>query len=258
GNYPVQWQVADGGNGRWYRVVTSAALTWTAANSAARSDGGNLACAEDDVEAAWLLDRAISRTGAWSIAGGTGEVRIGPWLGGYQDDSDANYFEPAGGWRWTSGSMVNVQSPFMWLNDSSGCGTNENRLHFWRYTFESFYRIQDMPDRGYCETFIGPVISYVIEWSADCNNDGIVDKGQILRGQLQDTNNDGVPDVCQQPTCRDADFFADRSINGVDLGVLLSQWGAPTQYTVSDLNRDGAVDGIDLGLFLSFWGPCPY
>jgi hypothetical protein len=36
--------------------------------------------------------------------------------------------------------------------------------------------------------------SSVIEYSADCNNDGIVDKGQILAGHLIDANNNGVPD----------------------------------------------------------------
>ena len=37
---------------------------------------------------------------------------------------------------------------------------------------------------------------YIIEWSADCNNDGIVDYGQILDGTLVDANTDGIPDVC--------------------------------------------------------------
>jgi hypothetical protein len=38
----------------------------------------------------------------------------------------------------------------------------------------------------------------------------------------------------------------------------LAQWGVANQYTISDINRDGVVDGIDLGLLLSFWGACPY
>ena len=96
-----------------------------------------------------------------------------------------------------------------------------------------------------------------MEWSSDCNDDGIVDKGQILAGQLADSDNNGVPDVCQEPSCRDADFFRDLNVNGADLGVLLSQWGPNTPFTVSDLTGDGAVDGDDLGIFLSFWGPCP-
>ena len=37
----------------------------------------------------------------------------------------------------------------------------------------------------------------MIEWSADCNGDGIVDYGQILDGTLTDADRNGIPDVCQ-------------------------------------------------------------
>ena len=36
----------------------------------------------------------------------------------------------------------------------------------------------------------------IVEWDADCNQDGIIDKGQILTGQLADVNTDGISDVC--------------------------------------------------------------
>ena len=85
----------------------------------------------------------------------------------------------------------------------------------------------------------------------------IVDYGQILQRQLADTNTDGIPDICQQPICRDADLFRDLNINGADLGVLLSRWEPNTQFTVSDINKDGFANGADLGLLLSFWGSCP-
>jgi hypothetical protein len=84
-----------------------------------------------------------------------------------------------------------------------------------------------------------------------------VDYGQFLQGQLADTNSDGVPDICQQPTCADADIFRDFNVNGADLGILLSQWGPNTPLTVSDINGDGVVSGADLGLLLANWGPCP-
>lgn len=53
------------------------------------------------------------------------------------------------------------------------------------------------------------------------------------------------------------DLFPDGTVNGVDLGILLAQWGPASPTTVSDLNRDGAVDGNDLGVLLGAWGPCP-
>ncbi|MEC9156814.1 MAG: DUF642 domain-containing protein, partial [Planctomycetota bacterium] len=42
---------------------------------------------------------------------------------------------------------------------------------------------------------------YIIEWSADCNGDGIVDYGQILDGTLSDEDGNGVPDCCENGDC---------------------------------------------------------
>jgi len=50
---------------------------------------------------------------------------------------------------------------------------------------------------GLCVESGERIPSELIEWSADCNNDGIVDYGQILRGELQDDNQNGVPDICE-------------------------------------------------------------
>jgi hypothetical protein len=91
----------------------------------------------------------------------------------------------------------------------------------------------------------------------DCNGDGAADVSQIQNGTLPDINGNWIPDVCEVPTCADADFFRDFNVNGADLGILLSQWGPSNALTVSDLNLDGTVDGLDLGIFLAFWGPCP-
>ena len=50
-----------------------------------------------------------------------------------------------------------------------------------------------------------------------------------------------------------ADFDADRTVAGADLGILLGGWGGPDQ----DLNADGIVNGADLGILLGAWGACP-
>jgi hypothetical protein len=71
-----------------------------------------------------------------------------------------------------------------------------------------------------------------------------------------DGNGNGVPDVSK---CI-GDILADRTINGADLGALLSYWGPVTASSISracDLNGDGQVSGGDLGLLLSNWGSCP-
>jgi uncharacterized membrane protein len=53
------------------------------------------------------------------------------------------------------------------------------------------------------------------------------------------------------------DLFPNGTINGADLGIMLSEWGPAVGNTISDLNRDGSVDGADLGYLLANWGPCP-
>jgi hypothetical protein len=39
---------------------------------------------------------------------------------------------------------------------------------------------------------------WTLEWSADCNSDGIVDFGQIRAGELEDANANNIPDCCEQ------------------------------------------------------------
>jgi hypothetical protein len=39
-------------------------------------------------------------------------------------------------------------------------------------------------------------------------------------------------------------------VDGVDLGILLGQWGSPG---TADFNDDGVVDGVDMGVLLGAW-----
>lgn len=50
------------------------------------------------------------------------------------------------------------------------------------------------------------------------------------------------------------DVDGDGIVSGVDLGVLLSEWGGPGE---ADVDGDGVVGGLDLGVLLAGWGPCP-
>jgi hypothetical protein len=54
----------------------------------------------------------------------------------------------------------------------------------------------------------------------------------------------------------EGDLFPDGLVNGIDLGVLLGQWGNCTGACESDLNDDGTVNGLDLGILLGDWGSC--
>lgn len=234
GSYPVQWKASEGGNGHWYGVDHEL-RRWSSANTAARDAGGHAVTITSASE-----NHFVGSISAFSESG------AGAWAGGHQTDSNcgANC-----GWTWTNGdpwSFTNWWAGTGEPNDQSG---DETVLEI--FTIEGLPRWFDAPESERYRR------ATVIEWSADCNSDGVVDYGQILQGQLADQNTDGVPDICQQPTCVDADLFRDFNVNGADLGILLSQWGAANPLTVSDINSDGVVNGADLGLLLSFWGTCP-
>ena len=244
----VQWKVSDGGNGHWYSLRNFAtAVTWHQARSIALSVGGDLVTITSETEQAIivpLLSQALVPNGGGGV-----------WMGGFQLPGDP---EP-GGFRWVSGEPFDFTGPF-WKpsNCCSSCPGESG---------ENYVTIASGID---CQTYGSPSCSAgnwndvgcigsqaaIIEWSADCNNDGIVDYGQILDGTLTDVNGDGIPDVCQAP-CVPADLNNDRSVDGADLGVLLSAWGpAGPESARADINGNGIVDGADLGVLLANWGAC--
>jgi hypothetical protein len=189
------------------------------------SKGGDLASIQSIEE-----NRAANRSRRIADAATGG----GPWIGGRKFTGQP--------WQWSDGSEWRFTN---WAQSEPCCGDNGLYVHL--------YPAGEWNDHNQNEYSCRALI----EWSADCNSDGIVDYGQILTGQLADLDLNGVPDVCQQPTCAEADIYRDFNVNGADLGILLSQWGPNTPLTESDLNSDGVVNGADLGILLSFWGACP-
>ena len=239
GNYPVQWRIADGGNGHWYQLVFEGHPSWTQARLLAEQRGGYLATLTSQVEN--------------DLAGRLSRGLPAMLLGGFQDRSSPTYSEPAGGWRWIT------DEPWSFTNWGAGEPNNASNGHgepgedyLYSWTGAQGFRWGD-GDNICPECNPGP---FLTEWSADCNHDNVVDYGQILTGQLPDTDANGIPDTCESPTCADTDLFQDSRINGADLGILLSQWGPANANTVSDINKDGVVDGADLGFLLANWGPC--
>ena len=252
GSYPVQWRIEDGGNGNWYEVhVLSQPTSWPGARTSARSLGGDLASLESTGEPGFVY--AITGNPA-----GWGS-RVGPWLGGFQDTAATDYIEPDRGWRWTSGA------PWQFADWEQGEPNNsfssENYLHLISNSCPGFPAGRFYNDlRGEfgelssCELM---PISAVIEWSTDCNSDGIIDYGQILTSQLVDMNTNGIPDICEETPCQDADITNNHVVDGADLGALLAFWGPVNPVLPqADINRDGVVNGADLGLLLANWGPC--
>ena len=173
----VQWKVSDGGNGHWYALrLTEPGIAWATAQSSALSQGGHLA----------TLTSAEENSLVFSIAnipaafGGSSVV--GPWLGGAREGPN---------WSWVTGEKWGFAN---WLPPNpDGPGTwGENRTCL----TSSEGRWNDFNDSGVQPGLL--MRSYIVEWSADCNGDGIVDYGQILDDYLSDLDGDNIPDCCEQ------------------------------------------------------------
>jgi hypothetical protein len=219
-------------------------IGWHEAVQQSAALGGYLATPTSAAENAFIFDLVPSEL-----------MLPGPCLGGFQDHSSPAYSEPRDGWSWVTGE------PFVWTNwnglapNNDFCGgLPENFLHF----FNPMGEWNDLSElRGSC---VAPLRTFIIEWSADCNNDGIVDYGQIIVGDLTDANHNNIPDCCESNTsCACAgDTNADDQIDGIDLATILARWAQPAaKFPNADCNSDGLIDGIDLAIVLGGWGPCP-
>jgi hypothetical protein len=224
----VQWRVEDGGNGHWY-ALTSSSGTWGVVKLACEGLGGHLA----------TLTTASENSFAAPLAGpGTA------WIGGFQPP---NSCEPLCDWRWVTGEAWGYSAWAPPGANDFGSGEDVSETYAsggWA----------DMPNSGWIRRGI-------IEWSADCNSDGIVDYGQIRDGTFTDVNANGVPDCCDQAescTPCPGDVTKGGTVDAADLSILLAAWGTNGQGEFdTDLNGDGLVDGGDLALVLGGWGACP-
>jgi hypothetical protein len=247
GSYPVQWRIEDGGNGHWYdqRIWTGPKSIVGISASYVAQIGAHAVTITSPSENEFVYRAVHSRTsgathGGYSI------------LGGYQDPGASDYSEPAGGWRWVTGEPMTYLNWGPALPDN--CCGGESVLQYPNASYWNDAETAGVP--------AGHRYRVIVEWDADCNQDGIVDKGQILQGELADQNVDGIPDTCQcgtipsLPGCCPGDLDHDRAVGGADIGLLLSNWGPCGSACPYDLNNDTKVNGGDLGLLLAGWGPC--
>ena len=169
----VQWKVSDGGNGHWYRMLITASPTrWEQAKLLAESIGGHLATIRSSGENAVSL--AVAEGGP-VLPGGS------VWLGGIQPTGESSDY------AWVTGEPFDWTPGCGFSNTDSGCGFED------RLTLTSPWTGCPWNDVAAC-WFIPALL---VEWSADCNNDGVVDYGQCRDGSLPDYNGNNIPDCCE-------------------------------------------------------------
>jgi len=240
GNYPVEWRASEGGNGHWYQLVIEGHPSWTQAKLMAELRGGYLATLTSQAES--------------DLAGVLSRGMPAMLLGGFQDRTSPDYSEPLGAWKWITGEPWSFSN---WgkgePNDASNGHGDPGEDYLYSWTGAQGFKWSD-GDNICPECNPGPLL---IEWSADCNDDGMVDYGQILQGQLVDADANGVPDVCEVDPCP-GDITNGGTVDAADLSILLAAWGTNGQAEFdTDIDGSGLVDGGDLALVLGGWGPCP-
>ena len=188
----VQWSVESGGNGHWYQVTQAGEIDWYESELFSIAKGGHLVSITSSAENEFVLGLFDE-----SIFNGS----RGPWIGGLQPGGSS---EPDGGWSWSNGDVFDFTGWIEGAPDNNCNGINEDRIHFGSPS-EGIVGWDDLPGTDSC---VAPPKSFITEWSADCNNDGLVDFGQLITGSLEDKNNDGVPDCCADGQTREPDCDA--------------------------------------------------
>jgi hypothetical protein len=229
-------------------------IDWNAATSNATAVNGYLATITSPSENAFIFDYLTTVTAFV----GVGDLR-GPFLGGYQDRLASDYSEPRGGWRWVTGEPWAASNWDQYgngePNNDAGGSLSEDVLTMDR-RWGGVCVWNDSPVSGLGPRNARLASGYLVEFDADCNNDGLVDYGQILSGQLADTNQNGVPDTCEVDPCP-GDVTDNGTVDGVDLAALLAAWGGGKSQFDCDVDNDGIVGGSDLAAVLAGWGACP-
>jgi hypothetical protein len=240
---PVQWRVEDGGNGHWYEGVRfNGPLPWSAARDLAAAKGGSLVSVTSATEDAFVRTRFLEDD--WLYR--PGYCCQGPWIGAYNNGN---------GWSWTDGST------WGYTNWHPG---NPNEIP---PTVACYWNTRQWQDQNEVPNG-GPgefnSIAAIIEWSADCNNDGIVDKGQILSGELPDANNNGIPDggptITSQPIDQNVDvdtpvtFIVEVANDPACTAPVTFQWQRRNARVADPAASDAWIDLADGSGFLNTRG----
>jgi hypothetical protein len=250
GQHAVQWRVEDGGNGHWYLVATQP-RTFFEAREWAIAHGGSLALIDSAQENQFLFATILDQAGPW--------VGAGPFFGLYQDPTSKAFGEPGSGWVWCDGLPRSSRFDGFCGGQPDNAWMGQNLAVYWAPAGVGPLSCWD-DDVSWVDmaTHVGP---HLIEWSADCNGDGIVDFGQILDGTFEDANENGVPDCCdagESCTPCPGDVNDSGIVNGTDIAIILGAWGTSGgKFPRSDTDGNGIVDAADLAVVLGGWGPCP-
>jgi hypothetical protein len=245
-NAPVQWIEAEGGNGHWYQFTWLQTGCIDFSVDQAAQLGAHLVTVTSNEENMFIEPLIPNYNGGYSVAR----------LGGFRTPESGN---PEEGWYWITGETwdFTAWSPH---NDqpNDDVGIDEDWLTLYPSQHSGGWAGWHDSSGIECDNNEGEQ-AWIIEWSADCNGDGIVDYGQIIDGTFEDADGNGVPDCCDDDVpcfpCP-GDIVGNDGVVGVDdLLFVIAAYGQTN--VPADLDGDGVVDVHDILLILEYWGDCP-
>jgi hypothetical protein len=231
----VQWRVEDGGNGHWYGFIPNVPVNREAMLLAASASGAQLIVITSAQEQ-MFVQPLFSDGFVLGLAAPAGSP-IFSWM-----IAEPLVYTCWGTAACDSGPYPNnpiTAERFVW-SAHPPCGISWDD-----------YQASELPATW-------PQLH--VEWSADCNNDSIIDYGQILAGELEDLNANNIPDCCEGgvPCSCPADLDGNSEVNSIDLAIILDKFGTDggKDYPNADVDGSGIVDAADLTAILSGWGAC--
>jgi hypothetical protein len=185
----VQWRVEDGGNGHWYTIVDLGQnLSSIEQCTALIASRGALPCVFNNAaEWSWWTQHYVVSPTSPSGHAHQGLYRAPNQSWKTFDGQDPPYT------AWTPGLPNNPPSDYVVATavPDGGCFGNPQACWEDYVASDTQFRV------------------WTIEYSADCNSDGIVDFGQIRAGELEDTNANNIPDCCEGSVSCEGDVTFD-------------------------------------------------
>jgi hypothetical protein len=173
------------------------------------------------------------------------------WTRVYYDDALVAEYPWTGGILGEGGGALDIAAVDLWANQSTPVYYDDVSLGLVAHTSAELG--DDLDEDGL--TLLEETVLATNPESSDTDADGAGDAADncplVFNPEQQDVDFDGIGDACDEASVPAADLNGDGSVNGADLGIVLSLWGQ--RGTIADLDGDGIVAGGDLGLLLASW-----
>ena len=215
----IEWPIAAGGNGNWYRVeVPAQAIDRATAQSIAAAAGGGLASLSATLEAAWVATRTAHDPAV------DGEL----WLGGMQL---SGAISPDSSWVW--GDAMPWSHTAWAVGEPDDADGVENGATDALIATGSDGGLWTWADADAASTIEG----LLIEFSPNCDGNTALDACQIADDPSLDCDVDGTLDSCQLNDGRGSDCNGNGQLDACDIVAGLAE----------DCDLDGVIDSCALG-----------